>query len=170
LWSFSHATLPLAIWPIAKWIARRSTGSIRGPAILWGDQDMKYTTRFFSLMSMFSLVGYLFSNPLKGQSGAKLIPLYSLVVQGSSLDPSEVRILLLDLIMMAFLCFIIWDTRRINASNAGLSTILLAISNALLFGPAVALANLWSTRETQWEASRQRQERPIDDKVVMEKA
>ncbi|KAJ5235713.1 uncharacterized protein N7469_004881 [Penicillium citrinum] len=170
LWSISHATLPLAIRPLAKWIARRSTGSIRGPAILWGDQDMKYTTRFFSLMSMFSLVGYLFSNPLKGQSGAKLLPLYLLVVQGGSLDPSEVRILLLDLIMMAFLCFIIWDTRRINASNAGLSTILLTISNALLFGPAVALANLWSTRETEWEASRQRQERPIDDKVVIEKA
>lgn len=161
-WALSHATLPLTIQVLARWAARRSTTPLRGPAFQWGGLDLKLFRPFFIILYMVQLLAFPLENTTMGSSRPKVIPLYSLLFSENVYAMDDVKALLLDVIMMAFICFIMWDIRRVRAYNEGfLTMVLINIGMAIVFSPAMALAHLWESRETQWEASRQRK-KPID--------
>lgn len=172
LWALSHATLPLTIGFVAKWIARRSTTSLRGPAILWGSQDLKSISGLFQILRIILFLEFLFGEARVGLSALKLADSHPLFFSGASSYSSEdVKAALLDVIMMGFMYFTMWDLQRVKANAESLGTMIFnGTGAAIAFGPAVAVARLWETREAQWEASRQRDDQKTLKENTVKKA
>jgi hypothetical protein len=159
-WAFAHATLPLTIQLATKWVLWRAPTSFSrgGPALLWGDRDLKSISKLFLLLQLSLLLVSFFGEPLKGHSRLRFVDLRSVLTSGNLYGGDDVKALLLDVMLMAFTCFVIWDIRRVNASSETLGSMMLfRAAMGLSLGPGVALAHLWASRETEWEASRRRQ-------------
>lgn len=165
-WALSHATLPLTIQLARKgvlwWEPTSCGGGGGGPALLWGDRDLKPISIFFSLLQLSLLLVSFFGDSTKGISMLRFIDLRSAFSSGNPCGGDDAKALLLDLMLMAFMWFIIWDIRRVNANSENLGSMMLFYTAmGLALAPSVAVARLWASRETEWEASRKRQS-PID--------
>lgn len=161
-WVLSHATLPLTIQLATKWVLWQDpTSGDGGPALLWGDRDLKSISKFFLFLQLFlPFFGYTSKG---GLSILRINDLRSLLSSGKPYGGDDAKALLLDVIMMAFMWFIIWDIRRVNASSKNLGLMVLThTAMGLALTPSVAVAHLWASRETEWEASRKRKS-PIDN-------
>jgi hypothetical protein len=132
-------------------IYRKSSPRLSAGQLLFESRDMKYLLRFFGLIAFSTTAIHLFF----------ITKLLSMV----SLDPSNLGMMTLYLFQVGYWTlliniwglFVVWDLRRVNATEVTLPVSLLFLfMTSVLAGPATTLTVSWVWRDLILQKGRQK--------------
>lgn len=151
VFKLAHMGLPILVH-FGKGFYKNSSVDLSVDQLLFGKRDMKYLSRFFSLILLVSSTAHLV---VASKLVFQLTPDASRSVVGFAFELVQVGCLTLNVIVWCL--FVVWDMRRVNLTEVSLSMAFFgACIDSLLLGPAAVLAILWRWREHALENGRKR--------------
>jgi hypothetical protein len=148
-WAVAHILFPLVTYCCRKWIIRRgSAANRRKPGVF----DNGYIGPVQLLLLLNIGMSLLIQTP---QVRRDLYKSYGRAMMGYALPRDEARIISTDWAILIFLCFSLWDLKRVNISATGVFNgiySILAVSFCLT--PGGILMNNWIAREQSWDRAR----------------
>lgn len=150
LLSFAHVGMPIALRIFEKLERKSPQTSVQ--EVLYGTQDMKYLSQFFTTLCVAaSTVRLVFVTSFypRLMTGA-----FSQIAVSSM---EWIQLEHLGITVLLWCLFIVWDLKRVNVMDVSLGTAsVIILGGYTLFGPAAVLAGLWRWRESAMEKSRKR--------------
>lgn len=149
-WTISHVALPFVL-RLSKNLVGRLFVIPCGPEAQYGKMDLPALTSFLRLVYVTQLIVSLLTR------NGPLTKLYNFS-QGGDFSGVQMsgEILLLEVSVLVFFLFSLWDFRRVHPHNEDLWMQVFQASVAFALSPTAALAWFWKDREVQWEEARQK--------------